>query len=160
MFDNDALLNRLDQLEAKNEQQDIKVAELEAKVMEHDADAAEQEVKVAGLETKVAEQELKINSHEMKINSQQEEIDQLKKRNSELIEEQKNQLVQAGIDAVSRDFLPRSCFELKATNPTAQSGVYSIDPDGQIGADPSILVYCDMATRNRLVFNLLNTSHI
>ena len=145
MFDNDALLNRLDQLEAKNEQQDIKVAELEAKVMEHDADAAEQEVKVAGLETKVAEQELKINS-------QQEEIDQLKKTNSELIEEKKTQLIQAGDDVVSRDFLPRSCFELKATNPTAQSGVYSIDPDGQIGADPSILVYCDMATRNYSLF--------
>ena len=143
MFDNDALLNRLDQLEAKNEQQDIKLAELEAKVMEHNANAAEQEVKVAGLETKVAEQELKINS-------QQEEIDQLKKTNSELIEEKKTQLIQAGDDVVSRDFLPRSCFELKATNPTAQSGVYSIDPDGQIGADPSIQVYCDMTTRNSL----------
>ena len=154
MFDNDALLNRLDQLEAKNEQQDIKVAELEAKVMEHDADAAEQEVKVAGLETKVAEQELKINSHEMKINSQQEEIDQLKKTNSELIEEKKTQLIQAGDDVVSRDFLPRSCFELKATNPTAQSGVYSIDPDGQIGADPSIQVYCDMTTRNSLFLTI------
>ena len=49
----------------------------------------------------------------------------------------------------SRDFLPRSCFELKATNPSAPCGVYSIDPDGQIvGGDPPIQVYCDMATRN------------
>ena len=107
---------------------------------------------MAGLETKVAEQELKINSHEMKINSQQEEIDQLKKNNSVFIEEKKNQLIQAGNDVISRDFLPRSCFELKATNPTAQSGVYSIDPDGQIGADHPIQVYCDMTTRNNSLF--------
>ena len=149
MFDIDVLLNRLDQLEAK--------------VAEQDAKAAEQAVKVEGLEAKVAEHEAMVslvNQHEVKINSQQEEIDQLKKKNLELIEEKKNQLVQAGDDVISRDFLPRSCFEIKSTNPSAQSGVYSIDPDGQIGADPSIQVYCDMATRNSLVFNLLNTSHI
>jgi len=37
MFDIDVLLNRLDQLESKNEQQEIKVAELEVKVVEHAA---------------------------------------------------------------------------------------------------------------------------
>ena len=51
--------------------------------------------------------------------------------------------------ATIRDFLPRSCFELKATNPSAPCGVYSIDPDGQmVGGDPPIKVYCDMTTRN------------
>ncbi len=29
----------------------------------------------------------------------------------------------------SRDFLPLSCYEIKATNPNAQSGLYFIDPD-------------------------------
>jgi len=143
MFDIDILLNRLDQLEAKNEQHEVKVTELEAK-------AAEQEVKVEGLEAKVAEHEAMVslvNQHEVKINSQQEEIDQLKRKNAEFIKEKKNQLIQAGDDVTSRDFLPRSCFELKATNPSAQSGFYSIDPDGQIGADQPIQVYCDMATR-------------
>ena len=67
MFDIDVLLNRLDQLESKNEQQGIKVAGLEAKVAEHDAKAAEQEVKMAGLEVKLEE-------HQMKISSQQEKI--------------------------------------------------------------------------------------
>jgi len=134
LFDIDVLLNRLDQLESKNEQQGIKVAGLEAK-------AAEQEVKVAGLEVKVEE-------HQMKISSQQEEIGQLKKKNFDL-EEKNNQLILAKEgDVISRDFLPRSCFEIKATNPNAQSGVYSIDPDGQIGADQPIQVYCDMTTRN------------
>jgi len=54
MFDNDALLNRLNQLEAK-------VAELEAKVAEHEATVS-----------LVKQHELKIESHEVKINSQQE----------------------------------------------------------------------------------------
>ena len=79
------------------------------------------------------------------------EINQLKKKNSEL-EEKNHQLILAGAirkDGVaSRDFLPRSCFEIKATNPSAQSANYSIDPDGQIGADQPIQVYCDMTTRN------------
>ena len=134
MFDIDVLLNRLDQLESKNEQQGIKVAGLEAK-------AAEQEVKVAGLEVKVEE-------HQIKINSQQEEIDQLKKKNSDLEETNHKLILAKEGDVISRDFLPRSCFEIKATNPNAQSGVYSIDPDGQIGADQPIQVYCDMTTRN------------
>ena len=114
MLDIDDLLNRLDQLEAKNEKHEAKLAE-----------------------------------HELKINSQQVEIDQLKKKNSDL-EEKNHQSILTGAeegDVASRNFLPRSCFELKATNPSAQSGVYSIDPDGQIGGDPSIQVYCDMATR-------------
>ena len=123
MFDIDVLLNRLDQLEAKNEQN---------------------EVKVAGLEVKVAE-------HELKINSQQIEIDQLKIKNSDL-EEKNHQLNQLSgtkeDDVTSREILPRSCFELKATFPSAPSGFYSIDPDGQIGVDQPIQVYCDMATRN------------
>ena len=129
MFDIDVLLNRLDQLEAKNEEHEVKVAKLEAKVAEHD--------------TKMAE-------HELKINNQQIEIDQLKKKNSDL-EDRNNQLILAKEgDVTSRDFLPRSCFEIKAINPNAQSEVYSIDPDGQIGADQPIQVYCDMTTRNSL----------
>jgi len=79
------------------------------------------------------------------------EIDQLKKKNSEL-EEKNHRLILARAiekdDVASRDFFPRSCFEIKATNPTAQSRVYSIDPDGHIGADEPILVYCDMTTGN------------
>ncbi len=134
MIDMSALLSRLDQLEEKV----VKIDQLEAKV-----------VKVDQLEAKA----VTVDEHELKINSLQLEIDQLKKKNSQL--EEQNQLVLAtsaekpsiNDDVINRDFLPRSCFEIKATNPSAQSGVYSIDPDGQIGGDPSIQVYCDMATR-------------
>jgi len=99
------------------------------------------------LETKQEAMLSLLDQHESKINSQQEEIAILKKTNSESMEENKNKHLIQSDDVTSRDFLPRSCFELKATNPNAQSGVYSIDPDGQIGGDPSIQVYCDMTTR-------------
>jgi len=128
MFDIGVLLNRLDQLEAI--------------VLQHDAKVEEHEAMVS----LVNQHELKINSHEIKINSQQEEINQLKRKLE--LEKKSNQLIQASYDVTNRDFLPRSCFEIKATNPNAQSGVYSIDPDGQIGADQPINVYCNMTTRN------------
>ena len=87
------------------------------------------EAKVAGHEDTVS----LVNQHELKI------VDQLKKEYAELIEDHnKMQLIQVGKDTNIRAYMPRSCFELKATNPNAQSGVYSIDPDGQIRADPSI----------------------
>lgn len=85
-----------------------------------------------------------LNQHELKINEQQIEIDQLKK---------KNLLIDDGTS--SCDVLPRSCFEIKATNPGAQSGVYSLDPDGQIGGDQPIQAYCDMETRNAYKVYLL-----
>ena len=116
MFDVGVLLNRLDQMEAKQEDM-LSI----------------------------------LNKHELKIINQQEEINQLKKKTSDL-EEKNHQLILAGAnkkdDVTSRDFLPQSCFEIKATNPDAQSGVYSINPDGQIGADQPIQVECDMTTCN------------
>ena len=123
------LLNRIDKLEAKNEQHEVQIAELETNVADH----------------------------ELKINSQQIEIDQLQRKNSDL-EESNHQLILAAAkegDVTSRDFLPRSCYVIKATNPTAQSGVYVIDPDGQIDGDSSIQVYCDMTTCNRIFIILI-----
>jgi len=106
------------------------------------------------LEAKV----VKVDQLEAKVDSLQIEVDQLKKKNSKL--EEQNQLVLAAAaekpfinnDVASRDFLPRSCYELKETNPSAESGNYSIDPDGQIGGDSPILVYCDMATGNASIY--------
>jgi len=97
-----------------------------------------------------------VNQHELKINSQQVEIDQLKKTNLELEKVTNNrELIKASDDVAIRDFLPRSCYEIKATNPGSQSGVYSIDPDGQIGSDQPIQVYCDMTTRNICPFLII-----
>jgi len=92
-----------------------------------------------------------VEQHELKINSQQTEIDKLKKKNFDL-EEKNHKLIIAdareGGVASHGSSLPRSCFELKAMNPIALSGVYSIDPDGQIGGDPPFKAYCDMKTGN------------
>jgi len=40
---------------------------------------------------------------------------------------------------------PRSCSDLLAQNPSSPDGIYTIDPDGDGGADP-FPVYCDMTT--------------
>ena len=102
------------------------------------------------LEAKVA----KVDQHESRISSLEIQVDQLMKKNSDLEEKNKQLILAAAVEKLSvtddvtrRDFVPRSCFEVKAVNPNAQSGEYFIDPDGQVGGDPSIQVYCDMATR-------------
>ena len=40
---------------------------------------------------------------------------------------------------------PRTCRELRASDPTLTSGMHWIDPDGQGVGDDPIFVYCDMA---------------
>jgi len=64
MIDMSALLNRIDKLEAKNDQHEVQIAELETKVAEH----------------------------ELKINSQQIEIDQLKQKKTKPIKKEKFRL--------------------------------------------------------------------
>jgi hypothetical protein len=50
------------------------------------------------------------------------------------------------IQSNGRSGIPRTCRELRASNPSLSSGMQWIDPDGQgIGDDP-IYVYCDMST--------------
>jgi len=112
------------------------------------------------LEAKV----VKVDQHELRINSLEIEVDQLKKINFEL-EEKNNKLMLAATDenlsinddVTRRDFVPRSCFEVKAFNPNAQSGEYFIDPDGQIGGDEPFKVYCDMATSNIDLLSIITT---
>ena len=43
--------------------------------------------------------------------------------------------------------LPKSCTDLKKTSPTAKSGSYVIDPDGERGLAP-FTVYCEMSGIN------------
>ena len=46
---------------------------------------------------------------------------------------------------------PRTCRELRASDPTLTSGMHWIDPDGQgIGDDP-IYVYCDMTKGTKFI---------
>ena len=103
------------------------------------------------LEAKVA----KVDQHESRISSLEIQVDQLMKKNSDLEEKNKQLILAAAVEKLSvtddvtrRDFVPRSCFEVRAVNPNAQSGEYFIDPDGQVGGDEPFKVFCDMATSN------------
>jgi len=61
-----------------------------------------------------------------------------------------NSVSTASAAAGGRYYMPRSCYEIKASNPNATTGLYFIDPDGQINGDGAIQVHCDMATSNKL----------
>ena len=94
----------------------------------------------------------RLDEHESRINNLEIEVVQLKKTNLDLEETNKKLVLDSDnvidIDVTRRDVVPRSCFEVKAMNPNAQSGEYFIDPDGQIGGDEPFKVYCDMTTSN------------
>ncbi len=66
-----------------------------------------------------------------------------------------NRQIQSNLGKISG--IPRTCRELRASNPSFASGMQWIDPDGQgIGDDP-IYVYCDMSTGWKLIQFLLLT---
>lgn len=48
----------------------------------------------------------------------------------------------------------RTCHELMTSNPTLESGMYYIDPDGWNAGDPSISVYCDKTTGKSVNFQV------
>ena len=43
----------------------------------------------------------------------------------------------------------RTCEDILLADPSADSGTYLIDPDGQASGDISVSVYCNMTTGNR-----------
>ena len=92
----------------------------------------ELESKVARLETKVTRLEEKELQQELLIEKLKEE-----REIGSAIEER----------SMGRSVsFPRTCRELRSSDPTLTSGMHWIDPDGQgIGDDP-IYVYCNMAT--------------
>lgn len=51
--------------------------------------------------------------------------------------------------------IPRSCQELKSTDPTLTTGSYLIDPDGTGVGDSAITVFCDMTTGNQRIIQLI-----
>ena len=58
------------------------------------------------------------------------------------------------IQSSGKSGIPRTCLELRVTNPSLASGMQFIDPDGQGNGDDPIYVYCDMATGKLRNFHL------
>ena len=90
-----------------------------------DARLAEIESKVTRLEEKDLQQELLIK---------------------ELLKEREINSASGERSAGRSVLFPRTCRELRATDPSLNSGMHWIDPDGQGVGDDPIYVYCDMAT--------------
>ena len=128
-----AILKRLDHLELKERRLD----QLELEVNQLMKNNVEIKVEVGQLKKKNVELEQKLESI---LTTPVDKGNHARKQNS------------AVISGSGRDFLPRSCYELKATNPSAQSGLYFIDPDGQINGDDPVQAYCDMDTSIKLLF--------
>ena len=92
---------------------------------------AAKDARLEGLETKVMHLEEKDLQHELLI--------------KELLKERE---IVSAVDerSVGRSVsFPRTCRELRASDPTLTSGMHWIDPDGQGVGDDPIFVYCDMA---------------
>jgi len=83
-----------------------------------------------------------MNLQKTEINLQKTEINELKKENTEL----KEKLLRDELPSNKEFLIARSCYELKAMSPDAQTGLHYIDPDGQINGEDPIQVYCDMTT--------------
>ena len=68
-------------------------------------------------------------------------------RIEEIIDSQKEKEIGSAIGerSVGRSVsFPRTCRELRSSDPTLTSGMHWIDPDGQGVGDDPIYVYCDI----------------
>lgn len=86
----------------------------------------------------------RLDQMQVEIDLQKAEIQEVKRENMEL----KEKLSLDELPANKEYSIPRSCYELKAIDPNAQTGIHYIDPDGQINAEEPMQVFCDMTTSN------------
>jgi hypothetical protein len=94
-------------------------------------------LKVTRLEAKVQEQETILNFL-LKAN----ELPIPPAGSKSIVANNRQNVIQSN----GKSGIPRTCRELRATNPSLASGMQFIDPDGQGLGDDPIYVFCDMAT--------------
>jgi hypothetical protein len=79
---------------------------------------------------------------------------ELKDRQQEILAEKVSRLEElrnereTSRQLAGRSAILRTCREIRAADPSAGSGMYWIDPDGQGVGDDPIYVHCDMASGN------------
>ena len=111
-----------------------RLEELESKV----ARLEELESKVTQLEGKVTRLEEKERQQELQI---------------EKLQNEREICSAIGERSMGRSVsFPRTCRELRSSDPTLTSGMHWIDPDGQGVGDDPIYVYCNMATGKYILF--------
>lgn len=91
------------------------------------------------LEGKVTQLEAKVQHQESLITSLNNRFDSSASSNADIVTN--NQLLLAG-----REAIPRTCRDIRSSNPSFASGMYWIDPDGQGVGDDPIYVYCNMTS--------------
>ncbi len=87
--------------------------------------------KIALLETKVQDQDVLLQSYK---DRQADSI--IPSTNVEIMERISKKTI----------LEPKTCLEARTSDPSLESGMYFIDPDGQGRGDDPIYVYCNMTT--------------
>jgi hypothetical protein len=129
-----SLEDRLKEVEIKLE---TEVYQLKEKNIQLEKKVTHLEAKNAQLENKVKKQETILTS--LLLQSRQAKP----QTESEIVSNNRPNLIQSTTKSAA---MPRTCRELWMANPSLQSGMHWIDPDGQGVGDNPIYVYCDMTT--------------
>lgn len=92
-------------------------------------------LKVEQLETKVQEQDILLKE----CNRSSRKIRQSENEMPLAVVEENNSNKRRSLD-------PKTCMEAQTSDPSLESGMYWIDPDGHSRGDDPIYVYCNMST--------------
>jgi uncharacterized coiled-coil protein SlyX len=116
---------------------------LETKVFQLEEKNIRLEEKVSELEARNVQLEIKVQEQEKILTSLMVQTNQSESGYKSISNYRQTNKIQS-IDGKSG--IARTCKELRATDPSLASGMYSIDPDGQGVGDDPIYVYCDMTS--------------
>ncbi len=107
---------------------------------------ATKDAQIEALEQKVQEQEFELIQLKATVQQQESLLADLQKDrqiNSQSISSSSFEVKEQSA-AIRKSIFPRTCRELRATDPSLSSGMHWIDPDGQGVGDDPIYVYCDI----------------
>ena len=97
-----------------------------------------QEIRLKQQEARIQEQQRTIEEQKVSFEAKQKEINFMQQTVRSLVK-------RLMPDAETRaNAIPKTCEEIRASDPSSPSGDYWIDPDGMGAGDDPILVYCDM----------------